>query len=235
MIGQRHGIRGTRSGFGECGDGLSSARPRRRNDGPLAVTPGKRLFDIVLALLAVPTVVLAMVVIGSLILIVDGRPVFYVSERMRDPVTPFRLWKFRTMRPDPADHGATGGHKADRLTRCGPFLRRTHLDELPQLFNILRGDMSFVGPRAPLRVYVEAAPDLYARVLKSRPGLTGLATLIYRHEEARLLAGSRSAEETEAIYRRRCVPRKARLDLIYQRNRSICLDLWIILRTVLHR
>lgn len=235
MIGRRHEIRGTRSGFGECGDGLSSARPRRRNDGPLAVTPGKRLFDIVLALLAVPTVVLAMVVIGSLILIVDGRPVFYVSERMRDPVTPFRLWKFRTMRPDPADHGATGGHKADRLTRCGPFLRRTHLDELPQLFNILRGDMSFVGPRAPLRVYVEAAPDLYARVLKSRPGLTGLATLIYRHEEARLLAGSRSAEETEAIYRRRCVPRKARLDLIYQRNRSICVDLWIILRTVLHR
>ena len=199
------------------------------------MTRGKRLFDIVLALLVLPAVVLAMVVIGALILILDGRPVFYVSERMRDPVTPFRLWKFRTMRPDPADHGATGGHKADRLTRCAPFLRSTHLDELPQLFNILRGDMSFVGPRAPLRVYVEVAPDLYARVLKSRPGLTGLATLVYRHEEARLLADSRTVEETEAIYRRRSVPRKTRLDLIYQRNRSICLDLWIILRTVVHR
>ncbi len=113
------------------------------------------------------------------------------------------------------------------------MLRRTRLDELPQLWNILRGDMSFVGPRPPLRMYVERFPGLYAQVLRSRPGVTGLATLVFHRREAELLRGCRSAEETDTVYVRRCVPVKARLDLIYQRRRNVCFDLAILGRTIL--
>ena len=98
----------------------------------------------------------------------------------------------------------------------GRFLRRSRLDEVPQLWNVLKGDMSFVGPRPPLRLYVERFPELYAKVLQSRPGVTGLATLVFHRHEEKLLAACRSAAETDAVYARRCVPRKARIDLIYQ-------------------
>jgi lipopolysaccharide/colanic/teichoic acid biosynthesis glycosyltransferase len=107
------------------------------------------------------------------------------------------------------------------------------LDEIPQLWNILRGDMSFVGPRPPLRSYVERAPALYAAVLRSRPGLTGLATLHFRRHEERLLARCFTPQETDSVYARRCVPRKARLDLIYQRRPNLCADVAILWKTVM--
>ncbi len=188
------------------------------------MTPAKRLVDLVLAvvlmaLLAAP--------FGLLVLWLwarEGRPVFYVAERMRAPGRPFLLWKLRTMSVVPPEAGVSGGNKAARITATGRLLRRSRLDEVPQLWNILKGDMSFVGPRPPLRLYVERFPALYARVLRSRPGVTGLATLTFhRHEEA-LLAKCRTSAETDTVYARRCVPRKARIDLIYQRRRSIWMD-----------
>jgi lipopolysaccharide/colanic/teichoic acid biosynthesis glycosyltransferase len=114
----------------------------------------------------------------------------------------------------------------------GHVLRRTRLDELPQLWNILRGDISFVGPRPPLRQYVERFPHLYARVLQSRPGITGLATLVYHAREERLLAACTTAVETDAVYVAFCIPRKARLDLIYQRKQTIQLDISLLMKTV---
>ena len=102
---------------------------------------------------------------------------------------------------------------------------------MPQLWNILRGDLSFVGPRPPLRQYVDRFPALYGRVLQSRPGVTGLATLVYHGHEERLLARCADAAETDAVYGRACVPRKARLDLIYAAQRSLCFDLVLIVRT----
>ncbi len=188
------------------------------------MTPAKRLVDLVLAvvlmaLLAAP--------FGLLVLWLwarEGRPVFYVAERMRAPGRPFLLWKLRTMSVVPPEAGVSGGNKAARITATGRLLRRSRLDEVPQLWNILKGDMSFVGPRPPLRLYVERFPALYACVLRSRPGVTGLATLTFhRHEEA-LLAKCRTSAETDTVYARRCVPRKARIDLIYQRRRSIWMD-----------
>jgi len=196
------------------------------------MTPGKRLFDILLALtLLLPGVVL-MLLIAVAILVVDGGPVFYRSERMRDADRAFGLLKFRTMRPDDGDHGVTGGDKAARVTRTGRVLRAARLDELPQLWNILSGDMSFVGPRPPLRRYVEDRPELYRAVLRSRPGLTGLATLIFRAYEERLLAACDTAAETDRVYRERCVPKKARLDLLYQRKQSFLYDIAILRRTI---
>ncbi len=195
------------------------------------MTPAKRLADIVLALVGGVLLLPVILAVAAVILVRDGRPVLYGSERMRAPGRPFTLWKFRTMRPGTEDGGVSGGDKAMRITPTGRFLRRTRLDELPQLWNILRGDMSFVGPRPPLRRYVEMFPDLYARVLGSRPGVTGLATLIYHRHEERILARCTTAEETDRVYARRCVPAKARLDLIYQRKRTVCMDLVLLART----
>lgn len=200
-----------------------------------AMTLSKRLADLIVALALSVLLAPVILVLALLVLVLDGRPVFYISERMKTPTEAFRLIKFRSMRADAADSGVTGADKAGRITRMGAFLRRSRLDELPQLWNILRGDMSFVGPRPPLRQYVEDYPEIYGPVLRSRPGLTGLATLTYHRHEQRLLAASRSAAETEAIYRRACVPRKARLDLIYQAHRSLCWDLWLMFRTIFRK
>jgi len=142
------------------------------------------------------------------------------------------LWKLRTMTVNTgAETGVSGGDKNSRITPFGRFLRRTRADELPQLYNILRGDISFVGPRPPLREYVERFPECYGKVLKSRPGVTGLASLRYHRTEERLLATCTTPEETDRVYTTRCVPRKAELDLIYQRNQSLCFDLKLIGQT----
>lgn len=197
------------------------------------MTPVKRLMDLSLALFL--AVLLSPLILGValVILIVDGRPVFYLSDRMKTPETSFCLWKFRTMRNTGDDGGVSAGYKRNRITPLGAWLRRQRLDELPQLINILRGDMSFVGPRPPLRRYVEMCPDIYAKVLRNRPGVTGLATLVYHRTEERLLRACDTREATEDAYLRRCIPVKARLDLIWARHRSVCYDLRLIGRTLI--
>jgi lipopolysaccharide/colanic/teichoic acid biosynthesis glycosyltransferase len=148
------------------------------------MTLTKRIFDIVFALALGILLLPFQIVVAVLILILDGRPIFYVSERMKSVNGPFSLFKFRTMRTDTqANTGVTGGEKTSRITRTGKLLRKTRLDELPQLWNILIGDMSFVGPRPPLRQYVDRFPEIYSEVLSSRPGVTGLASLkFHKHE-----------------------------------------------------
>jgi lipopolysaccharide/colanic/teichoic acid biosynthesis glycosyltransferase len=165
----------------------------------------------------------------------DGWPIIYRSERMRSPDRGFLLWKFRTMTNAQTDAGVTGPAKSGRITSTGAWLRRKRLDELPQLWNILRGDMGFVGPRAPLRRYVEKYPEIYAEVLKERPGITGLASMAFHKTEERLLAATSSPDETEKVYCRRCIPRKARLDLIYAKRRNPCTDQRLMWATILRR
>mgnify|MGYP003112783284 CR=1 FL=1 len=192
----------------------------------------KRLMDITLVLIM--SLVLVPVLLGVLVLLwrTEERPFFYVSERMRAPGQPFGLIKLRTMSLD-SDRvgGVTGGDKQARISRIHRRLRRTRGDEIPQLWNVLTGDMSLVGPRPPLRVYVEDYPDLYAAVLQSRPGITGLASLRLHAREEVLLAACTTPAQTDAVYRRRCIPRKAQLDLIYGRNRNFCWDLKLIAQT----
>ncbi|UWQ81864.1 sugar transferase (plasmid) [Leisingera sp. S132] len=192
----------------------------------------KRIFDLFFASLLI-------VILGPVLLLLllwllwqEGRPLFYVAERMKGVDQPFRLWKLRTMTVVARDSGVSGGDKSARITRTGAWLRAKRLDEFPQLWNILRGDLSFVGPRPPLRQYTEAHPELYARVLKSRPGVTGLASVAYHKHEAALLARCRSTAETDAVYSRLCVPAKARLDLIYQRHQNMCFDFDIVFQTI---
>lgn len=197
------------------------------------MTPAKRIFDLVTALVLAMVLLPIMAVVGVAVLILDGRPVFYISERMRAPHQPFQLVKFRTMKPSANNSGVSGGDKASRVTRTGDFLRRSRLDELPQLWNVIKGDISFVGPRPPLRLYVEKFPDIYCNVLRSRPGITGLASVYFHKHEEMLLADCKSTEETDAVYSKRCIPRKAKIDLLYQANQSVCLDIAIMLKTVI--
>jgi lipopolysaccharide/colanic/teichoic acid biosynthesis glycosyltransferase len=196
------------------------------------MTPSKRAFDIALALLGVIIFVVPGLLIAIALLATQGRPICYASERMKTPVDAFQLWKFRTMRGATLNDGVSGGDKTARITQMGHVLRRTRLDELPQLWNVLRGDISFVGPRPPLRQYVERFPHIYARVLQSRPGITGLATLIYHAREETLLAACTTAAETDAVYVALCIPRKARLDLIYQHKQTLMLDVSLLMKTV---
>ncbi|MEM9797270.1 MAG: sugar transferase [Pseudomonadota bacterium] len=194
----------------------------------MSVTAGKRLFDILFSIYLMAFLFPVIVVVTWKVWRQQGRPILYGSERMKTPTQSFTLWKFRTMAPDPGDDGVTGGHKTDRITPLGAWLRKRRLDELPQLWNILKGDVSFVGPRPPLRRYVEMFPDLYGQVLKSRPGVTGLASLIYAPHEARVLEACDTAEETEAVYTAICIPRKAHLDLLYQKHRTFWMDVKLI-------
>ena len=196
------------------------------------MTPAKRLLDLCFAVLLVG--LLGPVMLGLLVWlwIKQGRPLFYVAERMKTPDQPFMLWKLRTMTVVDSDAGVSGGDKAQRITPQGAWLRAKRLDEFPQLWNILRGDLSFVGPRPPLRAYVERFPEIYGEVLKSRPGVTGLATIVYHKHETALLERCATPEETDAVYARNCVPRKARLDLMYQKNRNICVDFDIVFQTI---
>ncbi len=196
------------------------------------MTLRKRLFDLFFASLLV--VILGPILIGLLGYIWwrEGRPLFYVAERMKTPTEPLNLWKLRTMTVVPEDQGVSGGDKSARVTPTGRWLRAKRLDEFPQLWNILKGDLSFVGPRPPLREYVERFPDIYDEVLKSRPGVTGLATIRFHKHEDALLQRCKTAAETDDIYTRICVPRKARLDLIYQRHQSTCYDFDLVFQTI---
>ncbi|PIE06855.1 MAG: sugar transferase [Rhodobacterales bacterium] len=198
------------------------------------MTPAKRTADLLLAITMALLLSPLIIGIALAILITDGRPVLFGHTRSKTPDEEFTLWKFRTMHParNHQDHGVSGGHKRRRITRTGALLRKTRLDELPQLWNVIHGDISFVGPRPPDPRYVRMFPELYAEVLKSRPGITGLATVVYHKTEDRLLAECKTPQQTEAVYTRRCVPRKAKLDLIYAENRTLVYDAVLLFHTV---
>jgi lipopolysaccharide/colanic/teichoic acid biosynthesis glycosyltransferase len=192
----------------------------------------KRLFDIGLGLFLLPILGTLMLVVIVTLIFTEGRPFFYAAERMKSPTQSFRLWKFRTMTVVDEDAGVSGGDKQARITRIGRILRRTRGDELPQLWNIFKGDLSFVGPRPPLREYVERFPAIYSEVLRTPPGVTGIASLYYHRKEERLLARCATPEETDRVYCDICIPAKARLDLMYQKQSSVCFDFVLVWRTI---
>lgn len=185
------------------------------------------------ALLLLPLILFVLAGLFVVAMIVQGRPFLYRSERMQDADTPFRLFKIRTMTPAVgSSEMALGGDQYGRVTALGRVLRRTRLDELPQIFNVLRGDIVFIGPRPPLRRHVEARPDEYRDLLGiMRPGITGLSTVLVHRREERILSKCRSASETERVYLQQCLPLKLRLDRIYAKRQGLSLDLLILWRT----
>ena len=165
-------------------------------------------------------------------------PALYRQERIGRGLRPFTCYKFRTMTVETdarKNDGITGGAKAARITRVGHVLRGARLDELPQFWNILIGDMSLVGPRPQIPKYIPIYPDTYARLTAVRPGMTGLATVRFHRKEEDALA---AADDPERVYIDELLPKKFRYDLFYVQHQSLgfdCLILWWTLKAVLTR
>jgi lipopolysaccharide/colanic/teichoic acid biosynthesis glycosyltransferase len=168
-------------------------------------------------------------VVAALIKLDSRGPVIFKQERIGRRFKPFFIYKFRTMVKEAPMLGRAITVGEDlRITRVGRFLRRTKLDELPQLLNVLKGDMSLVGPRPELRRYVDAFEREYEQILKVRPGMTDLASLKFI-DEASLLA---QASDPERAYLERVLPEKIALAKQYANNPSMRLDMLLMGRTL---
>jgi lipopolysaccharide/colanic/teichoic acid biosynthesis glycosyltransferase len=156
-------------------------------------------------------------------------PIFYRAQRVGKDGVLFYLYKFRSMTAgaDKQGPGITAAGDS-RITPVGRFLRRTKLDELPQLINVLKGEMSLVGPRPEDPRYVALYTPEQRPVLAARPGITSAASLQYRHEE-QLLSGA----DWETVYRQQVMPAKINIDLAYLQKRTVWSDLRLIVRTIL--
>jgi lipopolysaccharide/colanic/teichoic acid biosynthesis glycosyltransferase len=190
--------------------------------------PGRRFFDVALTMLLLPPALLVGALAAIAIFIDSPGPIFFRSRRVGRHGVPFDMLKFRTMR-----HLAAGPRLTskgdDRQTPVGRFLASSRLDELPQLWNVLKGQMRLVGPRPELEEFVEEQRDSYERILQVPPGLTGPSQLVYADEGA-LLA---STADRETLYRERILPGKVRLDLEYAESSTLLGDLSLIARTCL--
>ncbi len=188
----------------------------------------KRLSDITGAALALTLLSPLMAAIAVVIKLDDGGPVFFAQNRMGRGFRAFRLYKFRTMAADAAETGLSITAAGDpRITRVGSFLRRTKLDELPQLINVIKGDMSLVGPRPEVAKYVFLFRREYEDVLAVRPGMTDYASLEF-YDEQKLLA---TYADRERAYVEELLPRKLELYYDYLRRRGFWTDASIIART----
>lgn len=190
----------------------------------------KRVFDVVasgLGLLALSPVFL---ILGIWIKSDSRGPVFYRQVRVGRYNRDFRLFKFRSMRVGSDKKGLiTVGGRDPRVTRSGYFIRKYKLDELPQLINVFRGDMSLVGPRPEVRKYVEMYTSEQLHVLDVRPGITDMASIRYRNENE-LLA---EAEDPEAFYVNVVMPDKLKINLEYVVRHSFGFDMRLIFKTIM--
>lgn len=189
----------------------------------------QRLFDIIAASAGLLLLSPLLLVIALWVKLDSPGPIFYRALRVGRGGAPFRLFKFRSMVVD-ADRRGPGITIAGdaRVTNSGRWLRRTKVDELPQLLNVLRGEMSLVGPRPEDPRYVALYTPEQRRILKYRPGITSAASLVYRHEEVML-----TGPDWETVYLQKVMPAKLMVDLEYMTQRSLYTDLQLILRTVL--
>ena len=188
----------------------------------------KRLFDIIFSSLGLLFLGPLLVVFAFIIKLDSPGPVLFLQERIGKNFKPFSIYKFRSMSVDAPQKGPSitvGGDK--RVTRVGKFLRRYKIDELPQLINVLRGEMSFVGPRPEVRKYVELFRKDYEKLLTIRPGITDPASIHFSDEE-NVLSSSVNWEET---YMTKILPEKIRLAEAYVDNHTILTDIRLIVQT----
>jgi lipopolysaccharide/colanic/teichoic acid biosynthesis glycosyltransferase len=186
-----------------------------------------RVFDAACAASALVLILPLLAMLALVVLVDAGSPALFSQTRVGKDGRPFRIWKFRTMHAGSRGSAITASEDP-RITRSGAVLRKFKLDELPQLFNVLKGDMSLVGPRPETPEYVELRAPAWQAVLAVRPGITDLATLVYRDEETVL----GSSSDPDALYRETILPEKLRLNLAYLRARSFWQDLRLIFLTV---
>lgn len=177
-----------------------------------------RFFDLLISFIGI-LLFSPILVIVSLLIIVDSRlPVFFKQSRVGKHNRDFELYKFRTMKVDKENNSFLSLSKSgNKITGIGYFLRKSKMDELPQLFNVIKGDMSIVGPRPELRKYVDLYNEHQREILQIRPGVTDYATIKFMNEEE-LLAESDNPEE---LYISKILPEKILLNKLYFRNHSV--------------
>ncbi len=189
----------------------------------------KRLMDILVSATGLCILFPFFLFIILLIVLFDGGNPFFVQERVGKGGKLFSLYKFKTMKPAPHHKkNDFGAGDTSRITPLGGFLRKTKLDELPQLLNVLKGDMSLVGPRPEVKKWTQVYPEMWKTVLTVRPGMTDNASIQFRNEE-KILSQSFLPEAT---YREEILPKKLALYVDYVDNRSFLGDIKILLKTI---
>ncbi|MBR4620970.1 MAG: sugar transferase [Salinivirgaceae bacterium] len=187
----------------------------------------KWFFDRTLSLVLLMALMPILLLVAIIILLASGAPVFYIQERIGQNAKPFKLIKFRTMKGE--EESPVAAAELNRITRVGRWLRRTKIDELPELLNIFVGDMSFVGPRPDVAGYADKLEGDDRRLLTMKPGLTGVASLKYRNEEDLLAAQPNPQEYNDKVI----WPDKVRLNLLYMERQSLWLDVKVLICTAL--
>lgn len=189
----------------------------------------KRLIDILLAVIGLVFIWPILFVCAVAVKLSSPGPVLYLGKRTGRYGVPFKIFKFRSMREDAERTGGTTTGKNDtRITSAGKFLRKYKLDELPQLFNVLRGEMSFVGPRPEVAEYTEMYSVEEQEILSVRPGITDLSSLTFSDLQSHV-----GSENPDEAFRRYVLPQKNKLRLKYAREHTILMDFIILMKTVL--
>lgn len=187
-----------------------------------------RLLDILFSLIGLVVLSPALLLIYILIICESKGNGFYIQERIGKNSKPFGLYKFRTMRIGADANGQlTIGKRDNRITRVGYYLRRTKIDELPQLLNVLKGDMSLVGPRPEVRKYVDLYTDEQRKVLNVRPGITDYASIEYVNESELL----EKADDPDRLYIDTIMPDKIKLNMKYLEHYTVSEYFRIIFKT----
>jgi lipopolysaccharide/colanic/teichoic acid biosynthesis glycosyltransferase len=189
----------------------------------------KRLFDVIVSFLGLIVLSPILILIAIVVKVNSKGPVFFKQKRVGRSGKPFILYKFRSMTLfQLATEGIFEPGNVSRVTAVGKFFRRLKLDELPQLINVLIGDMSLVGPRPEVGNWVAVYPEAWKKILTVRPGITDNASIIFHNEES-ILA---EVDDPEQVYREVILPKKLELYTDYVDNRSFLGDILIILRTI---
>lgn len=189
----------------------------------------KRFFDLAVSMILIVFLSPLLILIALVILLESRGGIFYLQTRVGKGNTDFTIFKFRSMRPGSDKKGLlTIGRDDNRITRAGAFLRKYKLDELPQLFNVLMGTMSFVGPRPEVRKYVNLYTEEQKKVLTVKPGITDFASLQYVDENEMLFR----SDNPEMEYISTIMPAKLKLNQLYIERSGFYTDIKIILLTV---
>ena len=187
----------------------------------------KRTFDIILSIFAIFLLFPFFLVVSFLIVIDSGFPIFFLQKRIGRDAKEFNIIKFRTMKTNNENITITVSDDS-RITRIGKYLRKTKIDELPEILNVLFGQMSFVGPRPDVKGYADKLKGANRKILALRPGITGPASLKYYNEEYILSQKSNPKKYNDEVI----FPDKVKINMHYFHNRSFFLDLKIIFATI---
>ena len=188
----------------------------------------KRILDILITLIGIILFFPVIIMVSLIILISSGYPVFFLQERVGKDWKIFKIIKFRTMVKNAEKMGiGISSHEDSRITEIGKFLRKFKIDEIPQFFNVLLGDMSLVGPRPELLKYAEYYMEDYSEILKIKPGITDYASLEFRNENELL----KDSDNNEKIYLNKILPDKIQLYKKYLREANLLTDIKIIFST----